>query len=118
VIPVTSIEGSSRRMVTWCSRCSATTTLLVRKSAYADVPFRLEHLPRIPVGSGETLAGAISRDDFGYFLWQLPFRTGPGPDRLPYEMLRYAPEPLKAAVLECINSILTKQTPQPTGWGA
>jgi hypothetical protein len=87
VTPITSIEGSSRRMVTWCSRCSATTTLLVRKSAYSNLPFRLEHLPRIPVGSGETLAGAISRDDFEYFLGQLPFRTGPGPDRLPYEML-------------------------------
>ena len=114
VTPITSIEGSSRRMVTWCSRCSATTTLLVRKSAYSNLPFRLEHLPRIPVGSGETLAGAISRDDFEYFLGQLPFRTGPGPDRLPYEMLRYAPEPLKAAVLECINAILTKQTPPPS----
>ena len=116
VTPITSIEGSSRRMVTWCSRCSATTTLLVRKSAYSNLPFRLEHLPRIPVGSGETLAGAISRDDFEYFLGQLPFRTGPGPDRLPYEMLRYAPEPLKAAVLECINAILTKQTPPPANW--
>ncbi len=57
--------------------------------------FRLEHLPRIPVGSGETLAGTISRDDFEYFLGQLPSPTGPGPNRLPYELLRYAPETAK-----------------------
>ena len=116
IIPVTSIDGSSRRMVTWCSRCSATTTLLVRMSAYDEIPLRLEHLPRIPVGSGETLAGAISRDDYDYFVRQLPCRTAPGPDRLPYEMLRCAPEPLKVAVLECINAILTKQTRPPANW--
>jgi hypothetical protein len=101
-------------MVTWCSQCSATTSLLVRVSEYDRIPLQMKHFPRIPADSGETLAGAISREDFE--LQQLPRRRAPGPDRLPYELLRYAPERLKAAVLECINAIITKQAPPPANW--
>ncbi len=110
VTPVTAIDGNSRCMVTWCLQCSATTSLLVRVSAYDRLPLQMEHIPRIPADSGETLVGAISREDS--FLAEGPR----GPDRLPYELLRYAPEPLKAAILECINAILTKQAPPPANW--
>ena len=106
-------------MVTWCSRCSATTTLLVRGGAYDALPLRLDAFPRVPADSVETLRGAISKEDFEYFLGQLPCRTAPGPDMMPYELLRHAPEPLKTAVLDGINTILTKQAPpQCLGWVA
>ncbi len=64
----------------------------------------------------ETLWGAISKDDFAYFLGQLPGRTAPGSDQMPYEMLRYSPEPLQGAVLDGVNAILTKQAPPPASW--
>jgi hypothetical protein len=52
-------------------------------SAYDDVLFRLQHIPRIPVYAMETLAGAISREDSEYFVGQVPCRKAPGPDGLP-----------------------------------
>jgi hypothetical protein len=68
VTPVTAIDGDSSCMVTWCLQCSATTSLLVRVSEYDSLPLQMEHFSRIPADSGETLAGAISREDFEYFL--------------------------------------------------
>jgi hypothetical protein len=59
------------------------------------------------------LSGAISKDDFAYFLGQLPGRTAPGLDQMPYEMLRYSPESLRGAVLDGVNAILRKQAPPP-----
>ncbi len=37
---------------------------------------------------------------------------------MPYEMLRYSPEPLRGAVLDgvILNAILTKQAPPPSSW--
>jgi hypothetical protein len=35
----------------------------------------LQHIPRIPVNSAETLAGATSREDFEYIMGQLPCRN-------------------------------------------
>ena len=114
--PVTVINGGSRSMVTWCSRCSATTTLLVRIRDYETLPFRLGNIPRIPADSMETLGGAVSKEDLEHFMGQLPCRKAPGPDGIPYELLRCAPESLKEAVLECINEILTKQAHPPASW--
>ena len=114
--PITAIDGGSRSMVTWCSRCSDTTTLLVRVSAYDALPFRLDNIPRVPADSVETLRGGVSKEDLEHFEGDLPCRKAPGPDGIPYELLRCAPESLKEAVLECINAILTKQVHPPASW--
>jgi len=114
--PVTTINDGKRSRVTWCSRCWATTTLLVRASPYAAMPFRLNNIPRIPADSVATLRGAISEDDFEYFLGQLPGHRAPGSDQLPYELLRQATKTFKGAVLDGVNEILTMRAPPPASW--
>ena len=47
---------------------------------------------------------------------QLPNNRAPGPDGLPYELLRHAPEGMKNAIRECINSILTGEAEPPRSW--
>jgi hypothetical protein len=61
-------------------------------------------------------AGAVSKEDLEHFMGQLPCRKAQGPDGILYELLLWAPESLKEAVLECINEILTKQAHPPASW--
>ena len=63
-----------------------------------------------------TLRGAISEDDFEYFLGQLPGHRAPGSDQLPYELLRQATKTFKGAVLDGVNEILTMRPPPPASW--
>jgi ribonuclease HI len=103
-------------MVTWCSRCQATTTLRVDAAAYAALPLPAHHVPRVPPDSGATLQGAITSEDFDFFLGTLPLRTMPGPDCLPYELLKSSPQQFKEQILECINAILLKEAVPPASW--
>ena len=116
VTPVTVMDGGRRIMATWCSRCQATTTLCVHAADYAVLPFPLRSIPRVPHDAGATLQGAITEEDFEFFLNTLPSRKAPGPDGVPYELLKCAPAQLKEVVLECINAILTKQAVPPASW--
>jgi hypothetical protein len=70
----------------------------------------------VPHDAGATLQGAITEEDFEFFLKTLPSRKAPGPDGVPYELLKCAPAQLKEVVLECINAILTKQAVPPASW--
>ncbi len=80
--PVTEFDCICQSMVTWCSWCQATTTLRVDAVAYAALPLPAHHIQRVPPDSGATLQGAITSEDFDFFLGTLPLRTMQGPDCL------------------------------------
>ena len=63
------------------------------------------------------LQGAVTSEDFDFFLGPLSLRTMPGPDSLPYELLKSSLQQFKEQIFKCINAILLK-CPQPHGWVA
>ena len=88
----------------------------MREADYTEIPFRTEGIPRVPPDAGETLRGAISETDFEFLLQQLPNKRAPGPDGLPFELLRHAPDGMKETILACVNGILTGEAPPPRSW--
>jgi hypothetical protein len=76
----------------------------------------LTGIPRVPPSARETLRGAITAADFDFAMGQLPNNRAPGPDGLPYEILRHAPESMKETIRACINSILIGEAPPPLSW--
>jgi hypothetical protein len=54
--------------------------------------------------------------DFEFLLEQLPNWRAPGPDGLPFELLKHAPDGVKKVILTCINSILTGEVAPPRYW--
>ena len=115
--PVTKVSGESGRVIRWwCTRCSGFRSWAVREADYTKIPFRTEGIPRVPPDAGETLRGAISETDFEFLLQQLPNKRAPGPDGLPFELLRHAPDGMKETILACVNGILTGEAPPPRSW--
>ena len=114
--PVSRIVGDSRTVVHWCNQCSAFAEPRVSAQDYEGMPFNTDGIPRVPPLSEASLRGRISPEDFDYVLRTLPKRSAPGEDKLTYEMLTDAPAPMKAAVLVCINAILTCESKPPTAW--
>jgi hypothetical protein len=55
-------------------------------------------------------------EDFEFLLRQLPNNRAPGPDGLPYELIKEAPDSLKNIILTCINTILTGNARPPQSW--
>jgi hypothetical protein len=53
---------------------------------------------------------------FEFALGQLLNNRAPGPDGIPYEILRHAPESMKETIRACINSILIGEAPPPRSW--
>jgi hypothetical protein len=47
---------------------------------------------------------------------QLLNNRAPGPDGLPFQMLRHAPDSMKETIRACINSILTGEARPPRSW--
>jgi hypothetical protein len=74
---------------------------------YATLPFALPDTPKIPVQDEVHLCGPISREDLDFYVSRLPRNKAPGPDGLPYELIKDAPDSLKDVILLAINSILT-----------
>ena len=98
----------------WCCGCSHASRPVVASSDYAQLPFSTAGIPRIPVGA--TLRGPISRADLDWYIGTLRHGRAPGPDEIPYELLRYAPEELKQSLHACINSILEGNRLPPADW--
>jgi hypothetical protein len=99
--PVTWTKGSAqseREVRWWCCRCSRYRPWEVRAADYTDLQFCTAGIPRIPLGAGETLRGAITTQDFEFFVGRLPNNWACGPS-LPYELLRHAPCSMKEIVL-------------------
>ena len=87
----------------------------VRAADYTDLPFCTAGIPRIPPCAGKTLRGAITTQDFEFFVGRLPNNRAPGPN-LPFELLRHAPGSMKEVVRTCINLVLTREAPPPRSW--
>ena len=116
MLPISLVKNGDREMATWCTHCCSYTRVEVHNQDYADMPFSTESIPRIPAGSGASLRGPINREDLDYFLGQLPNNKAPMPEGPPYELLKDAPEPVKEAILDCINAILREQGRPPAYW--
>jgi hypothetical protein len=78
------------------------------------MPFPTAGIAKIPAGA--TLRGPITREDFDWQVNQLRRGGAPGPDEVPYELLAAAPEAMKSALLESVNTILADGRPPPLEW--
>ena len=107
-------EGA-RTISTWCRACSAYREPVVDPQRWADIPFCLRGIPRVPPDSGETLRGPISKDDFRYFAGQLPNNKA-SPDCLLNELVRHAPDPIQETIRICLNRILEGGADLPSLW--
>lgn len=107
---------SGRSVAIWCEDCRGLTEPTVRVEEYEELPWNLEGVPRVPHESGETLRGAITWEDFVFYLGKLPNNKAPGPDSIPYELWKHAPDPLKRAVLACVNGVLSESKIPPRSW--
>jgi hypothetical protein len=95
----------------WCEQCSGFRCWRVDEAEYAGLSFYPDGIPRVPPSARETLRGAITAADFEFALGQRLNNCAPGPDGIPYEILRQAPESMKETIRACINSILIGKAP-------
>ena len=116
ILPVTRIDGGKRTVLHWCNHCSSLIEPSVPTADYERMPFNTEGIPRVPNGSGASLRGPISSEDFEHLLRTLPRKSAPGDDQLPYELLTDAPAAMKAVIHACLNSLLQGETRPPTSW--
>ena len=115
--PVTHLSDQAGRTVRWwCTQCSGFRAWEVRTADYAGLPFCPDGIPRVPPSALETLRGAITVADFDFILGQLLNNRAPGPDGLPFEILRHAPDSMKETIRTCINSILVGEASPPRSW--
>ena len=98
----------------WCGECSRFSIPVVEKSEYSRIPFDTNGIPKMP--AGVTLRGPITREDLDWYLGTLRNGRAPGPDEVPYELLKLAPEKLKHSLHECINAILVDGNAPPAEW--
>jgi hypothetical protein len=113
-MPVTQFgDQADCTVLWWCAYCSRFRTWEVCTSDYAGLPFCPDVIPQVPPSARETLCGAITAADFEFYLGQLPINRAPGPDGLPFEILRHAPDSMKETILACINSILNGEASPP-----
>ena len=117
LMPTTQIHDETSRTVRWwCEQCSGFRCWRVDEADYAGLPFCPDGIPCVSPSARETLRGAITAADFEFALGQLLNNRAPGPDGIPYEILRHAPESMKETIRACINSILTGEAPPPRSW--
>jgi RNase P subunit RPR2 len=71
LLQLTAVRAESgRTMVTWCHKCAKFTDSRVRAVDYETLFWNTDGIPRVSPDSGESLRGAISRDDFEFLLRQ------------------------------------------------
>ena len=87
---------------------------MVDRREYSSIPFNTDGVPRVP--SGATLRGPIARQDLKHLLGKLANGRAAGPDEVPYELLKAAPEELFHSLHECINAILVEGRSPPADW--
>ena len=118
LMPVSCEQGGVRSVYTYCLVCKRAVTPIVDRDSYDRLEFlaATEHIPRVPPDRGEALSGAISWEDFVTFLGQLPNQSAPGPDGIPYELWKGAPEPLRRALFECVNAVLERKANPTRSW--
>jgi ribonuclease HI len=115
--PVTQFSDQTGRTVRWwCAQCSGFRSWAVDEADYDGLPFCPDGIPRVPPSARETLRGGVTAADFEFVVGQLPNNRAPGPDGLPFEILRHAPDSMKETIRACINSILIGEAPPPRSW--
>jgi hypothetical protein len=116
--PVTMERDGARHMSTWCSVCSAFVHPGVDPIDYCQLSLmpRGAAVTRIPHDSKGLLRAPISSDDLDYCLGQLPNNSAAGPDRLPYELLKGAPDAFKETLRQSLNCILEGGATPPESW--
>ena len=77
------LRAGVRTISTWCRACSAYREPVVDPLLWADIPFCLSSIPRVPPDSGETLRVPITEDDYQYLVGEVPNnKASPGKRRL------------------------------------
>ena len=118
LMPVIMERDGGRHMSIGCSICSSFVEPIVNPADYVQLSFlpRGAAVTRIPLDSVESLLDPISSDDLDYCLCQSPYNSAQGPDRLPFELLKGAPDAFKETLWECLNSILAEGADPPKSW--
>ena len=118
LLPISVEQDGARSICTWCLNCKRAVEVVVDSQAYDDLAFVLSRaeIPRVPPHAEETLRGAVMIEDYDFLMTQLPNRKAPGPDEIPYEMWKSAPDSLRRALIDCINAILEGETAPPESW--
>jgi len=118
LIPVSVEQGGIRSVCTFCLTCKRAVEPVVDTIAYDSLDFMPRHaeIPRVPRDSGETLRDPVASDDYDYLVSQLLNGLAPGPDAIPYELWKGAPDALKCILLNCSNAILRGDSPPPPCW--
>ena len=102
----------------YCKSCCQFREVAADPQEYADIEALLpaDRFPRVPAEASESLTRPISREDLAWYLSTLPSRKAPGPDGMPYELLKYGPPSVREAVFEAVNAILTRAARVPSSW--
>jgi ribonuclease HI len=108
-------NGRIRQVIPFCTVCCRFCSALIDPSDYDQMP-QPRALPILPAGCQERLRGAIAREDFDHYRSTLPNNKAPGPDGLPYELIKSGPEPLVSLIFEAVNVILTSADLTPLNW--
>jgi len=116
--PMTHVDKSSppcRHLRYFCHTCSAIhCTLPLRSLDDCPVPDELFQNnildPRDP-----RLSQHLTREDFDYWLRQLPLDKSPGDDVLTFEMWQEAPAEMKDALYQVVNQVI-QNGKMPTSW--
>ena len=108
------IPGLARHGAWWCCGCSHVVEPVVEEHEYATLPFPTATAPRIPAGA--TLRGPVELADIEFFLSGRGNGHAPGPDELPYELIRTAPMAFKQVLLDCLNQVLVSGSAPPADW--
>jgi len=117
ILPVPHTQAQCRNIAFFCKACGAFRDVHVDPSDYGGVESLIAGpIPRVPLDAPERLAKPISREDLDWYLSTLPSHKAPGPDGVPYECLKFGPVCVKEAVLEAVNSILSRGSPMPLDW--
>ena len=99
-----------------CPTCMQFTDFRHNKDSLRDMSFLVDRniFKERVIPPGETLQGALTRTAFDRYLSRLASRKKHGPDDIPTEVLKFAPEPFQERLHLLVNQVLTSQYTLPS----